>query len=297
MMKFYRRSQYFILYAISLVLIGITSLIDKDSGINFGNLQSFTWYVDQIVTSFAIITTVMATVYMIVDNFKNTDKEYLQLENNIKEFADKEYVPTLFARFLEFINPKRKRLQHEHNIKTALYHLDKKVKDKDLAVWNTNNKDLKIKNAYCRKRMKLEERLTDAWIQANLQSINVPFDRITSSLVLGGYYSKEENTNPNEFITKHTESKILRDKFPSLILGIAITSIASSVIVTILFDDAALLSVVTKLFVLLFQIYNSIKYANDWTIKITLKDSRFRKSITQEFKVWLKQQALKVEEK
>ena len=297
MMKFYRRSQHFILYAISLVLIGITSLIDKDSGINFGNLQSFTWYVDQIVTSFAIITTVMATVYMIVDNFKNTDKEYLQLENNIKEFADKEYVPTLFARFLEFINPKRKRLQHEHNVKTALYLLDKKVKDKDLAVWNSNNKDLKIKNAYCRKRMKLEERLTDVWIQANLQSINVPFDRITSSLVLGGYYSKEDNTNPNEFITKHTETKILKDKFPTLILGIAITSIASSVIVTILFDDAALLSVVTKLFVLLFQIYNSIKYANDWTIMITLKDSRFRKSITQEFKVWLKQQALKVEEK
>jgi hypothetical protein len=296
-MKFYRRSQHFILYAISLVLIGITSLIDKDSGINFGNLQSFTWYVDQIVTSFAIITTVMATVYMIVDNFKNTDKEYLQLENNIKEFADKEYVPTLFARFLEFINPKRKRLQHEHNVKTALYLLDKKVKDKDLAVWNSNNKDLKIKNAYCRKRMKLEERLTDVWIQANLQSINVPFDRITSSLVLGGYYSKEDNTNPNEFITKHTETKILKDKFPTLILGIAITSIASSVIVTILFDDAALLSVVTKLFVLLFQIYNSIKYANDWTIMITLKDSRFRKSITQEFKVWLKQQALKVEEK
>jgi len=297
MMKFYRRSQYFILYAISLVLIGITSLIDKDSGINFGNLQSFTWYVDQIVTSFAIITTVTATVYMIVDNFKNTDKEYLQLENNIKEFADKEYVPTLFSRFLEFINPKRKRLQHEHNVKTALYLLDKKVKDKDLAVWNSNNKDLKIKNAYCRKRMKLEERLTDVWIQANLQSINVPFDRITSSLVLGGYYSKEDNTNPNEFITKHTETKIIKDKFPTLILGIAITSIASSVIVTILFDDAALLSVVTKLFVLLFQIYNSIKYANDWTIMITLKDSRFRKSITQEFKVWLKQQALKVEEK
>jgi len=297
MIKFYRRSQYFILYAISLVLIGITSLIDKDSGINFGNLQSFTWYVDQIVTSFAIITTVTATVYMIVDNFKNTDKEYLQLENNIKEFADKEYVPTLFSRFLEFINPKRKRLQHEHNVKTALYLLDKKVKDKDLAVWNSNNKDLKIKNAYCRKRMKLEERLTDVWIQANLQSINVPFDRITSSLVLGGYYSKEDNTNPNEFITKHTETKIIKDKFPTLILGIAITSIASSVIVTILFDDAALLSVVTKLFVLLFQIYNSIKYANDWTIMITLKDSRFRKSITQEFKVWLKQQALKVEEK
>lgn len=297
MIKFYRRSQYFILYIISLVLIGITSLIDKESGINFGNLQSFTWYVDQIITSFAIITTIMATVYMIVDNFKNTDKEYLQLENDIKEFADKEYVPTLFARFLEYINPKRKRLQHEHNIKTALYHLDKKVKDKDLVVWVNGTKEAKLKNAYCRKRFKLEERLTESWIKENLQSINVPYDRITSSLVLGGYYSKEENVNPNEFITKYTETKILKDKFPSLLLGIAITSIASSVIVTLLFDDAALLSVVTKIFVLLFQIYNSIKYANDWTIKITLKDSRFRKSITQEFKVWLKQLATKVEEK
>jgi len=74
-------------------------------------------------------------------------------------------------------------------------------------------------------------------------------------------------------------------------MGIAISSMASSIVVTLLFDDAALLSVITKLFVLLFQVYNSIKYANDWNVRITLKDIRFRKAVTQEFKVWLKQQA------
>ena len=298
MIKFYKRTQYFILYAISLALIGITSLIDKDSGINFENLRNFTWYVDQIITSFAIITTVTATVYMIVDNYKSNDVEYLKLENDIKEFADKEYVPTLFSRFLEFVNPKRKRLQHEHNVKRKLYLLDKKVKDKDLVIWNEGTDKQKKGNRYCRLRAKYELRLTDAWIERNLKFVNVPYDKLTSALVLGGYYSKADNDSPNEFITKYTETKIVRDKFPVLILGIALTSVASSIVVTLLFDDAALLSVVTKLFVLLFQVYNSIKYANEWNVKITLKDIRFRKAVTQEFKVWLKQQvAIKPEEK
>ena len=292
MIKFYKRTQYVILYVISLVLIGVTSLIDKESGINFGNIQSFTWYVDHIITSFAIITTVMATVYMIVDNFKLTDKEYAKIEQDIKDFADKEYVPTLFARFLEYINPKRKRLQHEHNTKKLLYLLDKKVKEQDLYIWNNGTPEQKRKNNYCRKRIKYEERLTDEWIVKNLPSVYVAYDKITSALVLGGYYSSEDNSSPNEFITKYTETKIVRDKLPLLVLGISITSIASSIIVTLLFDDSALLSVITKVFVLLFQIYNSIKYANDWTIRITLKDARFRKSVAQEFKIWLKQLAV-----
>lgn len=292
MIKLYRKSQYIILYIISLVLIGVTSLIDKESGINFANLQSFTWYVDQLITSFAIITTVTATVYMIVDNFKTNDKEFIKIEQDLKEFADKEYVPTLFARFLEYVNPKRKRLQHEHNVKKALFLLDKKVKDKDLYIWNNGNLNQKLKNYYCKNRMKYEERLKEEWISKNLNSTYVQFDRITSSLVLGGYYSKEENSSPNEFVTKFTETKIVKDKFPALILGIAITSMASSIIVTLLFDDSALLSVITKVFVLLFQVYNSVKYANDWTIRITLKDARFRKSIAQEFKIWLKQLAI-----
>jgi len=291
MIKFYKKTQYFILYAISLVLIGVTSLIDKDSGINFGNLQSYTWYVDQIITSFAIITTVTATVFMIVDNFKSNDKEYNKLENDIKEFADKEYVPTLFARFLEYVNPKRKRLQHEFNVKKKLYELDKKVRDKDLFIWNSGTPSQKLKNHYCRKRSKYENRLTEMWIANNLNSLNVPFDKLTSSIVLGGYYAKDDNRSPNEFITKDTETKIVKDKLPSLLLGIAITSVASSILVTLIFNDAALLSVITKFFVLLFQVYNSIKYANDWNQKITLKDIRFRKAVTQEFKVWLKQQA------
>jgi hypothetical protein len=292
MIKFYKRTQYVILYIISLVLIGVTSLIDKDSGINFGNLQSFTWYVDQIITSFAIITTVMATVYMIVDNFKLNDKEYVKIEQDLKDFADKEYVPTMFARFLEYINPKRKRLQHEHNTKKALFALDRKVKDEDLFVWNNGTSEQKRKNKYCRQRLKFEERLTEEWINRNLMFVHVPYDKITSSLVLGGYFSKDENNSPNEFVTKFTEGKIVKDKLPILVLGIAITSIASSIIVTLLFDDSALLSVLTKLFVLLFQIYNSIKYANDWTVRITLKDARFRKSVAQEFKIWLKQLAI-----
>jgi hypothetical protein len=297
MIKFYKRTQYFILYAISLLLIGITSLIDKNSGINFENLRNFTWYVDQIVTSFAIITTVMATVYMIVDNYKQNDKEYIGLEQEIKTFANTDYVPTHFSRYLDNVNLKRKKAQYEFNIKKKLYNLEKNASDKDLLLWSTGTDKQKSKNYYCRKRKKFEERLSEEWINQNIKFIFVKFDKITTSLVLGGHFSKEDNDSPNDFITKHTESKVVRDKLPTLVLGIAITSIASSIVVTLLFNDAALLSVATKFFVLLFQVYNSIKYANDWNERITLKDIRFRKAISQEYKVWLRQQVIKTEDK
>lgn len=297
MIKFYKRTQYFILYAISLVLIGITSLIDKNSGINFENLRNFTWYVDQIVTSFAIITTVMATVFMIVDNYKQNDKEYLGLESEIKNFANNDYVPTHFTRYLDVVNYRRKKAQFEFNIKKKLYKLEKDATDKDLLLWVNGTQQQKLKNYYCRKRLKFEERLSEVWLEKNLKFIYVKFDKITSSLILGGHFSKEDNESPNDFITKYTESKVVRDKLPTLVLGIAITSAASSIVVTLLFNDAALLSVATKFFVLLFQVYNSIKYANEWNEKITLKDIRFRKAISQEYKVWLKQQVIKAEEK
>lgn len=297
MIKFYKRTQYTILYIISLVLIGITSLIDKNSGINFENLRNFTWYVDQIVTSFAIITTVLATVYMIVDNYKQTDKEYLALESDIKMFANQDYVPTHFVRYLEVINYRRKKAQFEFNIKKKLYFLEKKATDKDWSIWVSGTESQKKYNYYCRKRNKFEERLSETWLEKNLKFVFVKYDKITSSLILGGHFSKEDNDSPNDFITKHTESKVVRDKLPTLILGIAITSITSSIVVTLLFNEGALLSVATKFFVLLFQVYNSIKYANEWNEKITLKDIRFRKAISQEYKVWLKQQVIKAEEK
>lgn len=290
-MRFYAKTQYIVLYIISLFLIGVTSLIDKESGINIAALKQLPWYIDQALTSFAIITTIMATVTMIIDQFKANNPEYKKLDDDIKQFADHEYIPTLFSKFMLYINPKRKQLQHEHNVKKSLFLLDKRVKDKDLEIWNNGTELEKSKNRYCKKRKRLEERLDKLWIEKNLSNLGIRYDKVTSGLVLGGYYSKEDNESPNEFITKHTESKILRDKLPVLMLGIAVSSLASSIVVQLLFNGAAIVSIATKLFVLLWQLYNSIKYANDWTIQITLKDIRFRKAITQEYKLWLKQQA------
>lgn len=296
-LKAYRKSQYVILYIIGFILIGVMSLIDKQSGINFGALKSWAWYVEQFVTAFAILSTVSATVLMVVDNFKETNAEYKELVTSIKDFADKEYVPTLFARFLNHVNPMRKKAQHEFNIKKALYNLDKHAHgrkgptDEDLYTWATGSDEEKKKNSYCKRRKRLEERLTEKWIKENLDSIAVPYDKITSAVVLGGYYSRQDNDSPNEFVTKHTESKVLRDRGPLLVAGIALSSIVSSVIITLIFNGEAVVSILTKVFVLLFQIFYSIKYALDWCQNITLKDMRFRKSVAQEYKYWLKQQA------
>jgi hypothetical protein len=287
-MNFFKKVQYILIYVCGFVLIGVTSLISGDVG--WRGLNDWKFYVDTGLTYAAIICIIIATLLKIIDDFKAKDAEYIAADKDIKDFATKTYRPSLFSKFCDHTNKKRKLKQYVHDIKRKIYLLETKASEEDLHIWVNGTKEARDKNEYCQKRLNLEKQLTDDYIKKNIDTTRVKYDKISSTIALGGYYSKEDNKYANEFITKNKSGKMAREQAPHLLFGFAMTCFSSSLLVSFAFDSSSIIPILTKCVTLLFQAYTTIRYANDWNQTVTLKDIRFRKGVITEYNNWIKQE-------
>lgn len=287
-MSIFKKAQYILIYICGFILIGATSLISGDIG--WRGFNDWKFYVDTGLTYMAIICIIIATLLKIIDDFKTKDKEYIEADTAIKDFATKTYRPSLFSRFCDHTNKKRKLKQYVHDIKRKIYTLETKATEEDLHIWVNGTKEEKENNKYCIKRSNLEKQLTDSYIKQHIDTTKVNYDKISSAVTLGGYYSKDENKFANEFITKHKGSKMARENAPRLLFGFAMTCFASSIIVSFGFNTAMILPIFVKCITLLFQAFTTVRYANEWNESVTLKDMRFRKGIITEYNSWIKQE-------
>ena len=290
-MNIFRKVQYILIYVVGFILIGATSLISGDIG--WSGFKDWKFYTDTGLTYMAIICIIVATLFKIIDDFKTKDQEYLEADKTIKDFATKTYIPSIFSKYCDHTNKKRKLKQYVHNIKHKIYLLEKDATEEDLQAWVNGTKEQKENNEYCQKRSLLEKQLTDDYIKKNIETTKVEYDKISAAIALGGYYSKEENRYANEFITKKKGVKMLREQAPHLLFGFAMTCFASSIIINFAFDSAALLPILVKCMTLLFQAIVTIRYANEWNQCVTLKDIRFRKGVITEYNNWIKQEYAK----
>ena len=306
-MKIINKLQYILLYLISVLIIGATTIITGDVGLNLFKQPSF--YINQLLVDAAILCVTLATVYAYVDRFKETCEEYIENIKYISEFAKgKSNIPSIFSRFLESLNEKRKLRQYEHNIKRALFKLEnkrlfilfgpRKYKEKDFYIWNHGTLDEKMNNEYCKKRITLEDKLTKEFIDRNFDYMVIKYDKVTTEVVLGGFYKDKDNNKANDFITKSPEGEVVSYKLPRLLLSFGVMFILSSLV----FGEAdfsvnALIMVGIKLVTLIWNTYTAIRYAKEFSNTVTLKDTRFRKGIILEYEKWLNQEAAKVAEK
>lgn len=292
-MRLFRKIQYIVVYILGLILIGATSLMSSDFG--WRGWQDWVFYFDVTMTYAALICITFATLLKIIDDFKTTDKEYTTSDAKIKEFAIKTYIPSIFSRYCDHTNKQRKLKQYIHNIKHKIFLLEKRASEEDIACWISDNKEAKAQNKYCQRRQLLEKQLTDQYIKANIDTTKVNYDRVTSAVVLGGYYAKDENSQVNDFVTKNKGWKATRENLPSILFGFAMTTLSSSIIVSFAFNQAQIVPIIVKCFTLVFQAFMTIRYANEWNQTVTLKDIRFRKGIVNEYEHWVIQEYKKQE--
>lgn len=287
-MSIFKKIQYILIYIFGFVLIGATSLISGDIG--WAGFKDWKFYVDTGLTYTAIICIIVATLLKIVDDFKAKNQEYIQADSEIRKFATTTYIPSIFSKYCDHTNKKRKLKQYVHNIKHKIYLLEKKATEEDLRIWVNGTQQEKEANKYCAKRALLEKQLTDKYIKENIDTTKVNYDKISADIVLGGYYSKDENKFANEFITKHKGSKMTRENMPRLLFGFAMTCFASSIVINFAVNVSMILPIFIKAVTLLFQAFMTIRYANEWNESVTLKDIRFRRGIITEYNSWIKQE-------
>lgn len=311
-MKWFKKAQYVILYFVGFILIGGTSLLQ--SGLGWKGLLDLSFYIDILLTNLAIVFIVLATLFKIIGDFKEKNAEYVSSLASISVFAQKKYKPTIFARYAKYVNLQRKQAQFEFNLNKKIYNLEQKVGEEIVFMWINGEKakevDLKkpfferLKqkrinkkfNKFSAKRTTLEKQLKEDWISKNIEKTYVKYDKISADIVMGGYFNKESNHYVNDYIVKNKGWKIAKDRIPMMLFGTGAICFISSIAFTIVFDWNAIMPILSKCLILLWQAILTIRYAEDFCESVVLKDIRFRYGIINEFDIW-KNQILKTENK
>ncbi len=283
-MKIFEKIQYYLLFTIGCVMVGLTSFITGD--VSLSNLQSASYYISTLLTCLAFFLIVASTVLKKVDTFTSTDEEYLTLENSIKHFALNTYRPTAFATFLAKINLDRKKRQFHHDITKSLQLLDDTATDREKTIMVIGTPEEKRTCDYCLKRDAYLKQLDPAWIQDNIETLSVKYDKITYDIILGGFYSKSKD-GVNPFITKSKTRKMIRDRAPSMLASFAVISLISAMVFDMAYSPNAVLQLVVKVLGLLWNIYTGMRYSREWIQTVTLKDMRFRGGIVAEYNAWI----------
>jgi hypothetical protein len=301
--RWYDQLQYIILYALGFVIIGFASLMTNEVG--FQGLKEPGFYISQVLTYVAIICIIIATLLKIIDHFMFTDPEYLESEKKIAEFAN-QYIPVLFARYSDYVNPTRKQKQFVANVKHEIRLILKgkkflgipwlvygKPKPEDLTIWTEGTLEEKKQNPFCLQIATLEVQLTEKWIKEHINSIEVSYDEITLDVVLGGYASTGDTDHANDYVTKNKGWKLFKDKAPMILFSFGFSTFAGAIVVDLVLNETAWLNIVVKTMVLLYNTMMTVRYAHGWTQRVTLKDIRFRRGITLEYYKWVEQEAHK----
>ena len=298
--RWYDQLQYILLYALGFIIIGFASLMSNEVG--FSGLKEPGFYISQILTYVAIICIIIATLLKVIDKFIFENEEYKKAEQAIADFAN-QYIPVLFARYADHVNPTRKQKQFVANVKHDIRVLLKgkkflfftwgKPKQEDLRIWAEGSLEDKRANKFCVAVATLEVQLTEKWIKEHIDSIEVSYDEITLDVVLGGYSSTGDTDHANDYVTKHKGWKLFKDKAPMILFSFGFSTFAGAIVVDLVLNETAWLNIVVKTMVLLYNTMMTVRYAHNWTERVTLKDIRFRKAITLEYYKWIEQEANK----
>ena len=300
-MKWIQRAFYVGMVMIGFVIAGATSILTQD--VWFEAITDPAFYVNQLLTDVSIVFIIYGVLYACVDGFTETNEQFLLANKNINDFAvSKDYIPTIFGRFLEDLNYRRKEKQYEFDIKKKLARLDearqfprfwkRKYGERDFFVWWHGTDEQRLSNEYCRKRQELEIKLSREYIDKNLKQVYVKYDKVTTDIVLSGAYRWSKRTVPNDFIEKHATSKVILHKLPAFLLAFGFMFFASSLVFgAIKFDWSALISFCSKLISLIWNMLITLRYAKKYCNETVLKDTLFRNGIVVEYKKWLVEEA------
>lgn len=109
-----------------------------------------------------------------IENDKELEKQrekYERLNSKKNESAFNYYV-------VEIFNREQKKKAYKSYINRKIYWLNKFSTNKSKLLYSSNNEELKSKNRYCIKRKELEELKSDEYIDKNIDSIIVRYNKI-----------------------------------------------------------------------------------------------------------------------
>lgn len=304
----FQNLQIALIYLFGFLSVALIEFVSINSGTGGHAAVSFefTTFIKRLPSTIAsyvaLISYTSATLMYCVNKFMDKDEGFVSLNMNIKECSLKVFSPELFLEFCNIKNRKRKIRAYKYRITKQFNKLEKHQTDADIMSWAQLRIDLKENpdtvptNIYCQKRLDLEKKLTDEYIEEHINNTQVSYDKITYSVIFGGVDSSSRSTDDTEaYVTKSKALKVTSDRAPSTIFTFAITFTITTLTVDAIMLNGlhwtAWLTFAIKMIVKIGTMINTVcstyRYSRTYNQQVTLKDAVFRWGICNEYINWL----------
>ena len=176
---------YVILYTLSILIVGLFNILQVE--VLEDVLSNWVFWNKVISQNLANLLTLVATIMLYLEMLVEKEPDYVLLAGTVKK-AVRTDLDSGFGEWTFRQNIVEKKVAYKKVIQTKINNKERKAKAKDLLVWYDTDytKNFKLKNKYCRKRLKMESLISEENLSKTIHAVKVDYDRIDRSFVETG---------------------------------------------------------------------------------------------------------------
>lgn len=276
-----KKVAYVFYIILSLLLVGGTLFVTANFDVSIFSTPDF-WY--QVMGSnVANILLLTSTAKLDIDKEENTNPDIKKRKDDITSVVQST-VKDDFNDFIAEENKKRKVEEWKDIINNKIAKLDKFATSKSNDIYQNGTEEQKKKSRYCRKRKKLQEKLSTKFIDENIVYLRVKYIKLKRYEITND--SKQRHTNYE--LTTNKSKRILRDIYPRFVFIFSITLFASTFSNLMLkeFTISTLIVFAMKLISLFMSIFNGKEHAKEFVSTTLIGDLQFRRDILTKYMTW-----------
>jgi hypothetical protein len=275
--KIGRALPYVVLYVAAVAIVGLFNILTIDYRDEiWTNAEFWNRVISQNLANLLIL---IATVSMYIVKFSESDTEYIDLKTTVNT-AVRSDLDSEFGTWIFNKNKAEKIAAYKAKIQSKISKEELKADAKDLQVWYFGSVEEKKVNRYCRRRIKLEDSISNERLEKLIIALQVDYDEIDRSFVETGEVIRGEKKNARQ----DTVGRKVKDNYAQFLFAVGGAAFFNAFIYTAdLLDTAFWFKLATSLFLLIGMYLNGREYARNYIKKVMVVDLNTRYNIIKDY--------------
>lgn len=279
MHKFGKLLPFILLFVLSIVIVGLFNVLQVE--VLSDIWTNWVFWNKVISQNLANALTLAGAIMLYLEILTEKDPDYTLLAGKVKDSVRKD-LDSSFGKWVFDENIKEKKVAYKKKIQIKINKKERKAKPKDLLIWY--DKELpeseKIKNRYCRKRLKLENSIKDEVLTKTVFALKVDYDRIDRSFIETGEVVGDDKKNAK----KDNSMRKLYENAPRFMFALAFALFTNALAYQAdSMDSAFWFNFAFSLLLLVSMFINGRGYAISYVKRILLVDLNTRYNIIRDY--------------
>ena len=275
--KIGRVAPYVFLYVLSFLVVGLFNFVTAE--VRTDILTSAEFWNKTISQNLANLIVFSTTIGLFNRRNMEEDTDFLHMDKTVTT-AVRQDIQSDFGQWVFDKNKIEKKQAYKEKINGKIAKGEIKAKPEDLKVWYYGTDEEKVKNKYCKKRIKMMGLMDDERLDKFIISMKVDYDEINRSFIESG--EAKEIKKQNQKLAG--PGKIVKDNAPNFSLGMAFVIFINSFIYSANVSDVAFwFQVFFSLVILVYMFIMGRNYADSYMKKVLIVDLQTRFNIIRDY--------------